>query len=159
MLENKRAVLAIEVLVEPQPWLSTREGALKQRLPLDQRLAPHVGPVELDQVECPHENAVVSIPSPDQLKTGDSVIATGNGFTIDDAGPGAQPRQSFDDQGEALGQIVTRPAVKPHTTSILPCDDPEAVMLDFVQPRLAGRWVRAGCGEARRDEARRQDTR
>jgi cytochrome d ubiquinol oxidase subunit II len=29
----------------------------------------------------------------------------------------------------------------------------------FVQPRLAGRWVRDGCGEARRDEARRQGTR
>jgi hypothetical protein len=78
------------VLVEAQPWLGRREHALKRCLPLGQRFAPHVGPVELDQVECPHENAVVSIPSPDQLKTGDSVIATGNGFTIDDAGPRAQ---------------------------------------------------------------------
>jgi hypothetical protein len=42
MLENKRAVLVIEGLVEPQPWLSTREGALKQRLPLDQWFAPNV---------------------------------------------------------------------------------------------------------------------
>jgi hypothetical protein len=60
-----------------------------------------VDAAKLDQVECPHENAVVSIPSPDQLKTGDSVIATGNGFAIDDAGFGAQPRKSLDDQGEA----------------------------------------------------------
>jgi hypothetical protein len=57
------------VLVEAQPWLGRREHALKRCLPLGQRFAPHVGPVELDQVECPHENAVVSIPSPDQLKT------------------------------------------------------------------------------------------
>ena len=33
------------------PWLSTREGALKQRLALGQRFAPHVGPIELDQID------------------------------------------------------------------------------------------------------------
>jgi hypothetical protein len=101
MLKNKRAVLVIEVLVEPQPWLSTREGALKQRLPLDQRFAPHVGPVELDQIEGPHEHALVAVRSPHQFKTSDPVITARDGLTIDDAGSGAQPRQSFDDQGEA----------------------------------------------------------
>jgi hypothetical protein len=43
--------------------------------------------------------------------------------------------------------------------AILARDDPEPVMLDFVQPRLAGRWVRGGCGEARGDEARGQGAR
>jgi hypothetical protein len=36
---------------------------------------------------------------------------------------------------------------------------PEPIVLDFVQPRLARRWVRGGCGKARRDESRRQGTR
>src|SRR4029077_17963645 len=61
-----QAQLAGMLLVEPQPWLSTLEGALKQRLSLDQRFAPHVGPVELDQIEGPHEHALVAVPSPDQ---------------------------------------------------------------------------------------------
>jgi hypothetical protein len=43
--------------------------------------------------------------------------------------------------------------------AILARDDPEPIVLDFVQPLLARRWVRGGCGQARRDEARRQDTR
>jgi hypothetical protein len=82
MLENKRAVLVIEVLVEPQPWLSTRESALKQRLPLDQRFAPHVGRVELDQIEGPHEHALVAVPSPDQFKTSDPVITARDGQEV-----------------------------------------------------------------------------
>jgi hypothetical protein len=56
--------------------------------------------VKLDQVECPHENAVVSIPSPDQLKTGDPLVTAGDGLAVDDAGSGAQPPQPLDNQGE-----------------------------------------------------------
>jgi hypothetical protein len=62
-------------------------------------------------------------------------------------------------RGKRWGQIVTRPAVKPHTTSILPCDDPEAVVLDLVQPERAARRLWSGCRKARRDKARRQGTR
>jgi hypothetical protein len=38
-------------------------------------------------------------------------------------------------------------------------DRSNALHKNFVQPRLARRWVRGGCGQARRDESRRQDTR
>src|SRR4030088_2367523 len=94
MMENEGAILLIEVLVEAQPWLDTQEHALKRCLPLGQRFAPHVGPVELDQVEGPHEHAVVAVPPPDQFKTGDPVITAGDGLAVDDGGPGAQPRKS-----------------------------------------------------------------
>jgi hypothetical protein len=35
---------------------------------------------------------------------------------------------------EAPGQIVAWPAVEPHSFAVLAGDDPEAVMLDLVQP-------------------------
>jgi hypothetical protein len=57
------------------------------------------------------------------------------------------------------GVRVARTAIELHPMAILARDDPEPVMLDFVQPRLAGRWVRGGCGEARGDEARGQGAR
>ena len=51
MMEDERAILLIEVLVEAQPWLDTQEHALKRCLPLGQRIAPHVIPIKLDQIE------------------------------------------------------------------------------------------------------------
>jgi hypothetical protein len=33
---------------------------------------------------------------------------------------------------KAAGEIVARPAVEPHRLALLPGDDPEAVMLDFM---------------------------
>ena len=142
MMEDEGAIFLVQVLVEAQPWLGRREHALKGRLPLGQRFAPHVGPVELDQVECPHENAVVSIPSPDQFKTSDPVIAAGDGFAIDNTGPGAQPRKGLGNQGETRRQIVARTAVELHPLAILARDAPETVVLDLVQPERAARRLR-----------------
>jgi hypothetical protein len=93
------------------------------------------------------------------LKQCDAVLPARDRLPVDDAGARAQPSEALNDEREAVGQVVARPAVELHPIAVLARDDPEAVMLDFVQPRLAGRWVRGGCGEARRDEARRQGTR
>src|ERR1700730_14810372 len=67
MMEDEGAIFLVQVLVQPQSRRGTRERALKQRLPPGQRFAPRVGPVELDQVEGPHEHVLVTVPSPDQL--------------------------------------------------------------------------------------------
>jgi hypothetical protein len=51
-----------------------------------------------------------------------------------------------------LGQVIARP----HSIAILAGDDPEAVVLDFVQPERA-RWRPwGGCGKAGGNEAGRQ---
>jgi hypothetical protein len=42
------------------------------------------------------------------------------------------------DSEAATAQIVPRPAVEPHPLAVLAGDDPEAVVLDLVQPALAG---------------------
>ena len=100
-MEDEGAIFLVQVLVKPQSWRGAPQKISELYLARGEWIAPHVGPVELDDIEGPHEHAFVSIPSPDKLKTSDPVIAARDGLTIDDAGSGAQPRQSFDDQGEA----------------------------------------------------------
>ena len=59
MMEDKRAILVVQMLIEPEPRRGTGQRALKRRLPLGQRFAPHVGPVDLDQVEYPHVGGAI----------------------------------------------------------------------------------------------------
>jgi hypothetical protein len=47
---------------------------------------------------------------------------------------------------------------EPHSVAILACDNPEAIVLDFMQPRVAGRQFVGLCRKARRDEAGREGT-
>jgi hypothetical protein len=49
----------------------------------------------------------------------------------------AQLGQRFDNERKAVGQVIARPAVEPHPLSILAGNDPEAIVLDFMQPWLA----------------------
>jgi len=70
-----------------------------------------------------------------------------------------KPGQRFDDQREAAGEIVARPRIKPHALAILAGDDAEAVVLNLVQPRPAGRQLISFDREARCDEAGGKGTR
>jgi hypothetical protein len=53
------------------------------------------------------------------------------------SGARAQPRHRLDDQRGGIGQ-----AVGPHPLAVLARDDAETVVLDLVQPRVAGRRLR-----------------
>jgi hypothetical protein len=55
-----------------------------------------------------------------------------------------------------IGQVVPRSAIEPHALAVLASDDAEAVVLDLVQPRVAGWRLRSFGGQAWRDEAERQ---
>ncbi len=50
-----------------------------------------------------------------------------------------KPGDCLDDEREAVGQVVAGAAVEPHPLAGLAGNDPEAVVLDFMQPQLAGR--------------------
>ena len=111
MMEDEGAIFLVQVLVKPQPRPGTSQNCSELCLALPEWIASQVDAVKLDQVECPHENAVVSLPSPDQLKTGDPVMTAGDGLAVDNAGLGAQPRKSVDNQGEPWRQIVARTTI------------------------------------------------
>ena len=72
-----------------------------------------------------------------QVKRRNAAVVEDDGFAVDRAA--RQPRHCLEDQGIALGQILSRPAVEPHPGSIIAGDDADAVQLDLVQPKVAGR--------------------
>ena len=55
-------------------------------------------------------------------------------------------------------RVIARAAVEPHAVAILACDDPEAIVLDFMQPQVAGGQLVGLCGKARRDAPGRERT-
>ena len=74
-------------------------------------------------------------------------------------GLGAQTGLGIGDQREAVCQVIARTAVEPHTVTVLAGDDPKTVMLDFMDPQIAGGRPAGPGGEARPDEPGRKDTR
>src|SRR5262249_49378272 len=125
-------------------------------LPCIERLTPQVVTVQLDQIEGVEEHAGVVPPIADAVEARHAIALAGDCLAVDDAGVRAQTGECLDNQWEAVGEIVAGAAVEPHAVAILASDDPEPVMLDFVQPRLA-RWRLQGFGrQAGRDETVRQ---
>jgi hypothetical protein len=59
---------------------------------------------------------------------------------------------------EAPSQVIARSAVEPYPLANFPSDYPEAIPLDFMQPDWPGRRLLGFDWQARRNEARRQDT-
>src|SRR5262245_21149844 len=55
------------------------------------------------------------------------------------------------DQREPMCQVVAWAAVQTHAVAVLASDDAVAVMLDFMQPRLASGWGRGFGGQAGRE--------
>ena len=78
----------------------------------------------------------------DAVEARDSVIAARHRLAVDDAGARAQLGEGLDDERETVGQVVARPAVEPHPRALLAGDHTEAVVLDLVQPLLAGGRLR-----------------
>ena len=70
----------------------------------------------------------------------------------------AKAGKSLSDQREAASRVIVGAAVEPHVVAILAGDNPEAIVLDFVQPLVAGGQLVGPCGKARRDESGREGT-
>ena len=92
--------------------------------------------------------AMVAMP-PDQIEDGEAVVVAGDRLTVDQAGAPRQGRDSRDDQRKALGEVVAVAGDKPDTGSVAPCHEPEAIVLDLVNPvgparRHFGRGRRQG---------------
>jgi hypothetical protein len=50
-------------------------------------------------------------------------------------------RLALDGDPLGKGEIIAGPAVEPHMVLVLPGNDPEAIVLDLVQPEPASRWL------------------
>ena len=92
------------------------------------------------------------------IERSDAVVIAANRLPVDDAGARAQSGQRLDDQREAIGEIIAGTALEPHLRAALSGDDPKAIMLDLMQPLVAGAQFVGFAWEARRDEPGRQGT-
>jgi hypothetical protein len=153
-----RAVVVLNMVIEPNAIANTGQD-IGKRQPADlQRIATQIVAVQLNQVERVQEHAGVVAAVTDAIEAGHTLIVAGDRLAIDDAGPRAQPSQGLHDQREAAGQVIAGAAVEPNPRAVLTGDDPEAVVFDFMQPQRPGRRMLGFCGQARRDELGREGT-
>jgi hypothetical protein len=74
-------------------------------------------------------------PVADAIKASHSPVVAHNRFAVDETGPTTQLLDRFDDEREAIGQIVAWSAVEPNLRPILPSNAPDSIVLDFVHPK------------------------
>jgi len=94
----------------------------------------------------------------DALERCEPIVIARDSFPVDDAGARAQAGERLSNQREARGEVIAGAAVEPHAVAILACDNPEAIVLDFMQPQVAGGQLVGLCGKARRHETGREGT-
>jgi hypothetical protein len=75
----------------------------------------------------------------DAIERREPVISTTYSLRIDDERPQAQHGHSLDNERKPIGQVIAQPTVELHPPVVLPGNHSEAVMLDLVQPAVAGR--------------------
>jgi len=135
MGEDSRAV-AFHVFVEPNAGAGLGHNRRERGLADLKRIAPQVVAVQLDEVEGVEEYALVSALVPDEIERGDAVVIASDSFTVDDAGARAQAPQRFDDEREAVGEIIAWTTIEPHLCALLARNDAEAVVLDLMRQSL-----------------------
>jgi hypothetical protein len=78
----------------------------------DKRITPQVLAVELDQVEGIEEHIGVMAPILNGIERRNAIITARHRLSIDDARPRVQLGQRLDNEREAVGQVIARPAVE-----------------------------------------------
>ena len=97
-------------------WLA-REQTGKEPLAFDQRLAPQIPPIQVQEVES-EEQRVASRPGRERLlqgaKIGDADAVFHDGFAVDVGGLEGQPRRGIGNGREPRGPIEAAPSQQPH---------------------------------------------
>src|SRR5437763_17150139 len=94
-------------------------------------MTPEIVAVEFDQIECVKEYAFVMAAVADAIERSNAVVITGNRLSVDNAGAGAQAGQGLNDQREAIGEVIARPAIAPDIDAMLARTDTEPIGLCF----------------------------
>src|ERR1700730_1435428 len=157
-MEDIRAV-CLQVLIQSQAQRRSREQSADCCLAHDERIAAQIIAVEFDQVKGVEENAIIVVPVTDAVERRYPILAARDCLSVDDAGPGAQLGDPLDDERKSVGQVIAWPTVQLHPLAVLAGNDPEAVVLDFVQPLLARRRLRSINRKARPNKPSRPSTR
>jgi len=94
------------------------------------RLAPHIPPVELQEVERVKENLSLIAPLSQHLENRSAGFIATDGFAIDEKRPSPERSCGAYEGGEAFGPIVVAAREQPDAAAIAPQHGPVAIVLD-----------------------------
>ena len=94
----------------------------------------------LDQVERDQHGLVIPAAAPQRIEVGQPVLLADHGLAIDQERCRLEAASGLDNPGEAVGPIVAALGEAADPRAFPAHHQPEAVMLDFVNPLRAGRW-------------------
>ena len=109
-------------------------GADRRSPRLSLSLTPHVRAVQLEEVEGVEERLRLAPSVAKQLEGGQPPFVTAHDFPVDQARPHLEVVDGLDHQWIACRPVMTAPGDKPDAHGIAPGHQPEAVVLDLVNP-------------------------
>src|SRR6185295_5259864 len=143
MLVDDRAV-AVVTRIERHAVVRRSQYPGEKPLALLDWLPPQVSAVYLQHIEDAQGRRMVVPAVTEQVKDGEAVLVNDDRLAIDDAGLDRQPPNGVYDQRIPLGEVVTVGCDKANAGTVLLRQDPEAIMLDFMNPvGPAGRLFRS----------------
>src|SRR3984893_423552 len=86
MMEDEGAIFLVQVLVKPQARRCSRKQARQGCFPAFELLAAQVITVQLNEIEGPHEHAIIVPAVANALKQCDAVLPAPDRLPVDDAG-------------------------------------------------------------------------
>jgi hypothetical protein len=117
------------------------------------RLTTQILAIELEQVEGAKDRRMAGPVPADEVEHRKAFMVGDYRLAVDEAGACRQRRDRCGGQWEASSEIVAVSSEEPHTGSIAPCHDAEAVVLDLMQPVPADRRPVGRAGKARLNDA------
>src|ERR1700691_6250563 len=118
-------------------------------------MAAQILAVELEQVEGDVQRGRLCTVAADKVKDREAAIVADDRLTVHDAGFRRQRSHGKLDEGEAVREVVAVSGNQPDAVSVPARDDPEPVVLDFVNPAWARRRLLRWSRQAWFDKAGR----
>ena len=138
MLKEDVAI-AFENLVEDNAGVRPAYQLCQFALALLERHSPQVFAVEFDQIESEQHRILAVALTADQIEHRQTTLVGDNGFAVEQESMSGQSRYRVHGKGKPGREIIPVASNEPHTRTISPRHDAEAIMLDFVNPTGAGR--------------------
>jgi hypothetical protein len=95
--------------------------------------------LHLEEIEGAEDGSAVATLPADEIEYGQPVVVANDRFAVDHAGLDGQRLDRRRDEWKAVSQVVAVARNQAHGASLPMSQDPETVMLDFVNPAQARR--------------------
>jgi hypothetical protein len=131
--------LAAEGLIESDTVVGQPQQPGQPALAILDRLTPDVLAVHLEQVERTEDRAGVGSMAADEIEDGQAAVFADDSLAINDAGAKGQHFHRFSGEREPIGKVMAVGSYQANAAASAVRQDPEAVVLDLVNPARSGR--------------------